>query len=214
MYQHYGIAGLFTDSNGCVTPFVRWIEDYPLLDGLKMPPYVGSYDVKGDPDNYLHLFEEEQPWKKIRIVVSTIHAVVKFYTPCGIGTIFSTYEPNKVEEGQKKVKESIPEVTKDVLSYVDEEERIVVHGKHPEQIVVIGKHLPTSFKRKLQDLFLSNADVFAWTCADMTRIPRTIMVGGKSFNTDHKGTTRGGVELPIIREAHTNPRSRCKKVTK
>nr|GEZ93957.1 reverse transcriptase domain-containing protein [Tanacetum cinerariifolium] len=95
-------------------------------------------------------------------------------------------EPNKVEEGQKKVKESIPEVTKDVLSYVDKEERIVVHGKHPEQIVVIGKHLPTSFKRKLQDLFRSNADVFAWTCADMKRIPRTIMVGGKSFNTDHK----------------------------
>nr|GEY78432.1 reverse transcriptase domain-containing protein [Tanacetum cinerariifolium] len=57
MYQHYGIAGLFTDSNGCVTPFVRWIEDYPLLDGLKMPPYVGSYDVKGAPDNYLHLFK-------------------------------------------------------------------------------------------------------------------------------------------------------------
>ncbi|GKE37729.1 hypothetical protein Tco_1461134, partial [Tanacetum coccineum] len=45
------------DSNSCVTLFVHWIEDYPLLDGLKMPSHVGSYDGKGDPDNYLHLFE-------------------------------------------------------------------------------------------------------------------------------------------------------------
>ncbi|GJX02014.1 hypothetical protein Tco_0185927 [Tanacetum coccineum] len=32
-------------------------EDYPLLDGLKMPSHIGSYDGKGDPDNFLHLFE-------------------------------------------------------------------------------------------------------------------------------------------------------------
>ncbi|GJW66962.1 reverse transcriptase domain-containing protein [Tanacetum coccineum] len=40
-----------------VTPFVHWIEDYPLLDGLKMPSDIGSYDGKGDLDNFLHLFE-------------------------------------------------------------------------------------------------------------------------------------------------------------
>ncbi|GJY79787.1 hypothetical protein Tco_0485588 [Tanacetum coccineum] len=28
-----------------------------LGDGLKMPSHVGSYDGKGDPDNYLYLFE-------------------------------------------------------------------------------------------------------------------------------------------------------------
>ncbi|GKA68696.1 reverse transcriptase domain-containing protein [Tanacetum coccineum] len=33
------------------------LMDYPLPDGLKMPYHVGSYDGKGDPDNYLHLFE-------------------------------------------------------------------------------------------------------------------------------------------------------------
>ncbi|GJX80160.1 reverse transcriptase domain-containing protein [Tanacetum coccineum] len=49
--------GLFADPTGSVTPFVRWIEDYPLPDGLKMPSHVGSYDGKGDPDNFLHLFE-------------------------------------------------------------------------------------------------------------------------------------------------------------
>ncbi|GJY46759.1 reverse transcriptase domain-containing protein [Tanacetum coccineum] len=43
--------------NGSVTPFICWIEDYPLPDGLKMPSHIGSYDEKGDPDNFLHLFE-------------------------------------------------------------------------------------------------------------------------------------------------------------
>ncbi|GJX99227.1 hypothetical protein Tco_0356246 [Tanacetum coccineum] len=56
-YPNYGPTGLFADSTGCVTPFVFWIEDYPLLDELKMPSHVGSYDEKGDPGNYLHLFK-------------------------------------------------------------------------------------------------------------------------------------------------------------
>ncbi|GJZ09533.1 reverse transcriptase domain-containing protein [Tanacetum coccineum] len=50
-------AGPFADSAGSVTPFVHWIKDYPLSDGLKMPSHIGSYDGKGDPDNFLHLFE-------------------------------------------------------------------------------------------------------------------------------------------------------------
>ncbi|GJR09900.1 reverse transcriptase domain-containing protein [Tanacetum coccineum] len=40
-----------------VTPFVRWIEDYPLPDRLKMPSHISSYDRKGDPNNFLHPFE-------------------------------------------------------------------------------------------------------------------------------------------------------------
>ncbi|GJZ04459.1 hypothetical protein Tco_0537734 [Tanacetum coccineum] len=56
-YPNPGQTGLFTDPTGCITPFVRWIEDYPLLDELKMPYHIGSYNGKGDPDNYLHLFE-------------------------------------------------------------------------------------------------------------------------------------------------------------
>ncbi|GJR24631.1 hypothetical protein Tco_0973158 [Tanacetum coccineum] len=50
-------AGPFADSAGSVTPFVCWIKDYPLLDGLKMPSHIGSYDGKRDRDNFLHLFE-------------------------------------------------------------------------------------------------------------------------------------------------------------
>ncbi|GJV38128.1 hypothetical protein Tco_1410605 [Tanacetum coccineum] len=77
--------------------------------------------------------------QKIGIVVSTIHAAVKFHTPFLDGLT-----------------------------------------------VVIGKQLPTSFKRKLQELLRANTDMFAWTYADMTGIPKTIMVGGQPFNIEHK----------------------------
>ncbi|GJX19324.1 reverse transcriptase domain-containing protein [Tanacetum coccineum] len=56
-YANPNSTGLFPNPLGSVTPFVRWIEDYPLPDGLKMPSHIGSYDGKGDPDNFLHLFE-------------------------------------------------------------------------------------------------------------------------------------------------------------
>nr|GEU98625.1 reverse transcriptase domain-containing protein [Tanacetum cinerariifolium] len=57
-------AGSFADSIGSVTLFVRWIEDYPLPNGLKMPSHIGSYDGKEDPDNFLHLFEGAIRMKK------------------------------------------------------------------------------------------------------------------------------------------------------
>ncbi|GKC37832.1 hypothetical protein Tco_1050216 [Tanacetum coccineum] len=57
-------------SIGFVTSFVRWIEDYPLLDGLKMPSHIGSYDGKGDPDNFLHLFEGAIRMQKWLILVA------------------------------------------------------------------------------------------------------------------------------------------------
>ncbi|GJU77597.1 hypothetical protein Tco_1274667 [Tanacetum coccineum] len=56
-YTNPNLTGATLNPVGSVTPFVRWIEDYPLLDGLKMPSHIGSYDGKGDPDNFLHLFE-------------------------------------------------------------------------------------------------------------------------------------------------------------
>ncbi|GKB69261.1 reverse transcriptase domain-containing protein [Tanacetum coccineum] len=66
------------------------------------------------------------------------------------------------------------------------EEEIVINDKYPDQIVIIERQLPTGFKKKLHDLLKLNVDIFAWTYADMTGIPRTIMVGGKPFITEHK----------------------------
>nr|GEV13967.1 reverse transcriptase domain-containing protein [Tanacetum cinerariifolium] len=36
---------------------ISLLTDYPILNGLKMPSHMGSYDGKGDPDNYLHLIK-------------------------------------------------------------------------------------------------------------------------------------------------------------
>nr|GEV78222.1 reverse transcriptase domain-containing protein [Tanacetum cinerariifolium] len=65
MYPNPNSAGSFADSTGSVTPFVRWIEDYPLPNGLKMPSHIGSYDGKGDLDNFLHLLRSHSHAKMI-----------------------------------------------------------------------------------------------------------------------------------------------------
>ncbi|GJX28243.1 reverse transcriptase domain-containing protein [Tanacetum coccineum] len=57
VYTNPNLRGAVLNPVGSVTPFVHWIEDCPLLDGLKMPSHIGSYDGKGDPDNFLYLFE-------------------------------------------------------------------------------------------------------------------------------------------------------------
>ncbi|GKE58766.1 hypothetical protein Tco_1497951 [Tanacetum coccineum] len=108
---------------------------------------------------------------------------IKFHTPEGVGTVLLTYEPNKTGEGQKNLKEASQEDTKDTLSYMSAEEEIIVNNEYPDQTVVIGRQLPIGFKKGLRDFLKANADIFAWTYADMTGIPRTIMVGGKPFIT-------------------------------
>nr|GEU31909.1 reverse transcriptase domain-containing protein [Tanacetum cinerariifolium] len=119
-------------------------------------------------------------------VVSTFHGAIKFHTTEGIGTVFSTYEFDTIKEGMKKVRETPPVSKKGVFSCVVVEEKVFINDKYPEQTITIEKQLPEHFKGRLQDLLRGNADVFAWTHADMIGIPRTIMVEGKSFNTEHK----------------------------
>ncbi|GKA51421.1 hypothetical protein Tco_0744617 [Tanacetum coccineum] len=77
--------------------------------------------------------------QRMGIVVSTIHRVIKFHTPKGIGTVLSTYEPPERDERKKKPKATCLEIAKNVLSYEDAEERIIVNTKYPEQTIAIGK---------------------------------------------------------------------------
>ncbi|GJX73666.1 reverse transcriptase domain-containing protein [Tanacetum coccineum] len=163
--------GLFAESTGCVTTFVRWIEDYPLPDGLKMPSHVGSYDEKGDPNNYLHLFEGAIRMQKWAMLVA-----------CHM----FTYTLKDSARIWRRTKEVSLKVTKGVLSCADAEERIVVNDKYLEQTAIIGKQLPHTFKKRLQVLLRLNVDIFSWTHTDMMGIPRTITVGGKPFNIEHK----------------------------
>ncbi|GKC77273.1 hypothetical protein Tco_1128047 [Tanacetum coccineum] len=124
--------------------------------------------------------------QRMGIVVSTIHGAIKFHTAEGICSVFSTYESDKVKEGVKKVRKTPPTSEKGVFSCTTAKEKVIISNKYPEQIVTIGKHIPKHFKRRLQDLLKANADVLTWTHADMMGIPRTIMVKGKPFNTEHK----------------------------
>nr|GEV66106.1 reverse transcriptase domain-containing protein [Tanacetum cinerariifolium] len=273
-YPNYDPRALFTDSTSCVTPFICWIEDYPLPDELKMPSHVGSYDGKGDPGNYFHLFKGAIRMQKWAMPVARHMFTILLKIPPGYGEMvkkqrlppmehqlitkkaligsikallrtiekerknryrFSPYKGSNhellsnlskspreilatekaakafeqpprmelrhqikeaVKSGKlahlvkgiktRKLKETLPEATKDILSCADIKERDIVNDKHQEQTVVIGKQLPTSFKRKMQDLLRSNVDVFACTYADMIGIPRTIMVEGKPIITKHR----------------------------
>ncbi|GJY06980.1 reverse transcriptase domain-containing protein [Tanacetum coccineum] len=121
--------------------------------------------------------------QKMGIVVSTIHRAIKFYTKKGVRTVLSVGEAG---EETKKAKKTLTIGKERIPSCDDTEEKIVVNDKYPEQMVTIGKLLPKHFKKKLQNLLRANADIFTWTHADMTEIPRTIMVDKKPFNTEHK----------------------------
>ncbi|GKA71942.1 reverse transcriptase domain-containing protein [Tanacetum coccineum] len=117
------------------------------------------------------------------IVVLTIHGAIKFHTKKGIRTVLLAYE---TDEGKKRARKILATNKERVLSCVNAQEKIIINDKYPDQTVTIGKQLPEHFKKELQNLLKSNEDVFAWTHADMTGIPRTIMVEGKPFNTEQK----------------------------
>ncbi|GJR70125.1 reverse transcriptase domain-containing protein [Tanacetum coccineum] len=104
----------------------------------------------------------------------------------GIGTILSQYNPREPEEEQRATSKEHQEEVKDILNCVDAEERIVVNDQYPEHTITIGRQLPTKIKIRLQGLLRAYADVFAWTTAHMTVVPRTIIIGGETFNTEHK----------------------------
>jgi hypothetical protein len=86
--------------------------------------------------------------QKMGIVVSTIHAAIKFQTANGIGTVLSNYKKKGTPEAGKKIKENPQEPPKAIMSCGDAEERIVINELHPEQTVVIGRQLPAFFKPK------------------------------------------------------------------
>ncbi|GJZ95142.1 hypothetical protein Tco_0667345 [Tanacetum coccineum] len=140
-----------------------------------------SHLVKGIKKERVKASENQRPeGKKDK---STTPAEAPILIIRGIGTVFSTHESDKIKEGMKKVRKTPPVSEKRVFNCTMAEEKVVVNNKYPEQTVAIRKQLPEHFKGRLRDLLRANVDVFAWTHADMTGIPRTIMVKGKPFNT-------------------------------
>ncbi|GJU34404.1 reverse transcriptase domain-containing protein [Tanacetum coccineum] len=148
-------AGSFADSAGSVTPFVRWIEDYPLPDGPKMPSHIGSYDGKGDPDNFLHLFEGAilmQKWlmpAKFRSHFSQQNKFTK--THLAVHNI-------KQREGES-TRAFITRYTDDTLQILGlhEEQRIsgFVHGLRTRSLVEhLSIDLPSTYKGLMKKTYM------------------------------------------------------------
>nr|GEX33078.1 retrovirus-related Pol polyprotein from transposon TNT 1-94 [Tanacetum cinerariifolium] len=404
LYPNYNPTCLFTDFTGCVTPFVYWIKDYPLLDGLKMPSHVGSYDGKEDLDNNLHriegsivnyedlkvkfwshfsqqkkftkthlavhnikqrdgestrafvtrytddtlqilglhekhhifgfvhglktrslmeflstnlpttykgLMDKTYTWieakepsirslgvnyklplvgfsgehfwplrevpleitigegpftrteilnfiivrsnsphnlllgitvkQKMGIILSTIYEAIEFHTPYGIGTILSTYEPNKVNDRQKKLKETPKEATKDVLCYVDAKERFIFNEKHPKDLenhygrrealqhraqnALAQAHRTSQEKEERVQINIFPSSKYRRAARrpyNGQRRRRGLLknegVYGDISNAycpiqgKALGVTRRRAKLPKTREAHTSPRICCKRL--
>ncbi|GKC71998.1 reverse transcriptase domain-containing protein [Tanacetum coccineum] len=119
-------------------------------------------------------------------VVSTVHGAIKFHTPRGIGTIFSEYNSQKPKEKEDGPTNKYQGNEENVLSCIDTEERVVINDKYQEQKITIGRQLPTRIKIRLRDLLKRYTDVFAWTSAHIIGVPRVLMIGGETFNTEHR----------------------------
>ncbi|GJW19824.1 hypothetical protein Tco_0027260 [Tanacetum coccineum] len=124
--------------------------------------------------------------QQMGIVVSTVHGAIKFHTPRGIGTIFSEYNSQKPKEEEDGPTNKYQGNEENVLSCIDTEERVVINDKYPEQKITIGRQLPTRIKIRLRDLLKRYTDVFAWTSTHITGVPRVLMIGGETFNTEHR----------------------------
>ncbi|GKA97832.1 reverse transcriptase domain-containing protein [Tanacetum coccineum] len=124
--------------------------------------------------------------QQMGIVVSTVHGAIKFHTPRGIGTIFSEYNSQKPKEEKGRSTNRYQGKEEIVLSCIDTEERVVINDKYPKKMIMIRRQLPRRIKIRLRDLLKKYIDVFAWTSAHITWVPRVLMIGGETFNTEHR----------------------------
>ncbi|GKG34905.1 hypothetical protein Tco_0437601, partial [Tanacetum coccineum] len=62
-------------NNDSSLPLTKWIEEFQFPDGLKVPLHIGYYDGKGDPDNFIHVFEGAMRMEKWEMPV-TCHTFI------------------------------------------------------------------------------------------------------------------------------------------
>jgi hypothetical protein len=76
--------------------------------------------------------------QKMGIVVSTMHAIVKFQTANGVGTIFSSYHEGKHQEAQKNKEESNRKRTMDIREGSHSKEHVALDESHSVRKVEMG----------------------------------------------------------------------------
>nr|GEU34302.1 reverse transcriptase domain-containing protein [Tanacetum cinerariifolium] len=124
---------------------------------------------------------ERTAMQQMVIMVSTIYEAIKFYTPKGIGTLLSKYSSQGPTKEQRIASEAQQADKEDIISCVDVEEKIMVNDQYLKQTITIRRWLQTKTKLNLQELLKAHTDVFAWTTAHMTGVPRTIMNAGATY---------------------------------
>ncbi|KAI3797126.1 hypothetical protein L1987_32378 [Smallanthus sonchifolius] len=99
-------------------------------------------------------------------VISTVHGAIKFPTPTGVVTLYSTKECKSV----KVTTAVVPKVTSKQEEVAQEE--WALNPEFPEQKITVGSQLEEKTKKMLKQFLLSNLDVFAWQPSDMVGVPR------------------------------------------
>ncbi|XP_076934634.1 uncharacterized protein LOC143600990 [Bidens hawaiensis] len=97
---------------------------------------------------------------------STAHGIVGILTPTGIAMIHANKECNMAER-------KTPPQKMQKTSKIREVEKWALNKKFPEQSIIIGPTISEEARAALKSLLLKNIDVFAWTPADMTGVPRS-----------------------------------------
>ncbi|GJY33238.1 reverse transcriptase domain-containing protein, partial [Tanacetum coccineum] len=106
--------------------------------------------------------------RKIHVVPSTAHGMLKFPVKGGTVTIRSS-RVILMECAMISGPSTQHPVTSQVL---EEKIKVAIHPEYPEQTIAIGSTLTEKGRKKLCALLRQNLDIFAWKPADMTGVPR------------------------------------------
>ncbi|GJR15762.1 reverse transcriptase domain-containing protein [Tanacetum coccineum] len=121
--------------------------------------------------------------RKMKAVLSTMHGMIKF--PVMGGTL--TLKSSKIIPIECAIVFGPEEKPPPVNRIKEERIKVVINPEHTEQTVMIGPNLTERAQAKLCGLLQQNLDVFAWTPADMTSVPRHI--------AEHRLNVREGCQL-------------------
>ncbi|GJS29039.1 reverse transcriptase domain-containing protein [Tanacetum coccineum] len=108
--------------------------------------------------------------RKIQAVPSTTHRIIKFPVTGGILTLKSS----KIIPVECAMVSGPEEQPISVNKVREERVKVAINPEHPEQTVMIGSNLTDKTREKLCNLLQRSLDIFAWTPADMTGVPRHI----------------------------------------
>ncbi|XP_035838075.1 uncharacterized protein LOC118485749 [Helianthus annuus] len=119
---------------------------------------------------------------ELNMVTSTPHSAIGFPTKTGVAIICAKKEVMSTEELRP---------AKAAKVSATEPEKWVLNRKYPEQTVTIGHTISSDIRTRLKQLLCRNMDIFVWTPADMTGVPRNI--------TEHCLNTYPSVEPKVQR---------------